>query len=136
MMYEKAVLFSDLEVGAQILQSTSPETQKALGRKVKNFDKRIWEAKRLQIVTEGNYHKFVHSLKTGEDLKAMLLETGDKELVEASPMDRIWGVGFAEKNALDQRAKWGLNLLGKAVMEARKRIKKEVGEAGGVRDLK
>lgn len=123
MMYQKAVLFSDLEVGAQILKTTSPKTQKALGREVKNFDNDVWLANRERIVTEGSYHKFVNSLKEGEDLKALLLETGRRELVEASPMDRIWGVGFREKNAPAQRARWGLNLLGKALMEARKRIK-------------
>jgi len=58
-------------------------------------------------------------------LKSMLMRTGDRELVEASPMDRIWGVGFGEKNAESQRERWGLNLLGKALMEARSRIIEE-----------
>jgi ribA/ribD-fused uncharacterized protein len=128
MMYQKAVLFSDLEVGAQILKSTSPKAQKALGRKVRNFDSDVWLENRERIVAEGSYHKFANSLKEGEDLKGMLLETGERELVEASPMDRIWGVGFGEKNAPAQRARWGLNLLGTALMEARKRIR---GEAEG-----
>lgn len=131
MMYQKAVLFSDLEVGAQILKSTSPKAQKALGRKVRNFDSDVWLENRERIVAEGSYHKFANSLKEGEDLKGMLLKTGERELVEASPMDRIWGVGFGEKNASAQRARWGLNLLGTALMEARKRIREDAGEVEG-----
>lgn len=58
-------------------------------------------------------------------LAAALLETGDREIVEASPRDRIWGVGFGAKNAEGQRARWGSNLLGKALMEARKVLREE-----------
>jgi ribA/ribD-fused uncharacterized protein len=65
----------------------------------------------------------------------MLMMTGDRELVEASPRDRIWGIGLAEKNAGYNRAKWGQNLLGKALMVVRERLreeekKKEIGAEG------
>jgi ribA/ribD-fused uncharacterized protein len=53
---------------------------------------------KLEIVTQGNYHKFTIS-EDAENLRRMLLATGERELVEASPYDRIWGVGFAEKDA-------------------------------------
>jgi ribA/ribD-fused uncharacterized protein len=92
---------------------------------VQNFDNKIWLRNRERIVGDGSYFKFVNSLKMDEDLKSMLMETGDRELVEASPMDRIWGVGFGEKNAESQRARWGLNLLGKALMRARDRIRED-----------
>ena len=125
MMYQKAVLFADPDTGAKILASTYPKEQKALGRQVQNFDNDVWLQHREKIVGEGSYWKFVNSLKEGEDLKAMLLTTGDREIVEASPMDKIWGVGFGEKNAEAQRHRWGLNLLGKALMRARERIREE-----------
>jgi ribA/ribD-fused uncharacterized protein len=128
MMYQKAVLFNDPETGAEILATTSPKEQKALGRRVQNFDNDVWLKERERIVGEGSYWKFVNSLKEGEDLKAMLLETGERELVEASPMDKIWGIGFGAKNAESQRHRWGLNLLGKALMGARKRIREEMGK--------
>jgi hypothetical protein len=64
-------------------------------------------------VEEGSYHKFMHSLLETEDLKAKLLATGNRELVETSPIDRIWGVGFGEEDAEENREKWGLNQLGK-----------------------
>ena len=125
MMYQKALLFSDPSTGAKILATTSPKEQKALGRQVQNFDNDVWLENRERIVGDGSYWKFVNSLKEGEDLKGMLMGTGDRELVEASPMDKIWGIGFGEKNAESQRARWGLNLLGKALMRARERIREE-----------
>lgn len=125
MMYQKAILFSDAEIGAKILQTTLPKEQKSLGRQVKNFDNEVWLKNRERIVGDGSYFKFVNSLKEDEDLKGMLMETGDRELVEASPMDRIWGVGFGEKNAEAQRARWGLNLLGKALTRAREKIRED-----------
>jgi len=125
MMYQKALLFSDPSTGAKILATTSPKEQKALGRQVQNFDNDVWLKNRERIVGDGSYWKFVNSLKEGEDLKGMLMGTGDRELVEASPMDKIWGIGFGEKNAESQRARWGLNLLGKALMRARERIREE-----------
>jgi len=124
MMYQKAVLFSDPETGAKILHTASPKEQKALGRQVQGFDDDVWLKNRERIVEDGSFYKFVN-LVEGEDLKGMLLKTGDRELVEASPMDRIWGVGFGERNAEGQRARWGLNLLGKALMRARERIREE-----------
>jgi len=123
MMYQKALLFHDLPIAAKILKTTSPKEQKSLGRQVSNFDNDVWLANRERIVRDGSYYKFENSLKEGEDLKGMLLGTGKRELVEASPMDRIWGVGYGEKNAPKMREKWGLNLLGKALMNARERIR-------------
>jgi ribA/ribD-fused uncharacterized protein len=79
---------------------------------------------KLEIVTQGNVHKFRIS-SNAKDLKDWLLETGDRELVEASPFDRIWGVGYAEKDAERNRGRWGQNLLGKALMEVRKRVREE-----------
>lgn len=74
---------------------------------------------------EGSYHKFKHSFLVNEDLKSILLTTGDRELVEASPYDRIWGVGFGEGGA-EENGEMGLNLLGNALIKARERIKLEI----------
>jgi ribA/ribD-fused uncharacterized protein len=84
---------------------------------------------KLRIVEEGNYHKFTIS-EDAENLKAMLLATGERELVEASPLDRIWGVGFAENNAGQNRARWGQNLLGKALMNVRAKLREENKKEG------
>jgi hypothetical protein len=79
---------------------------------------------KLDIVTQGTYHKFTIS-EDAENLKSMLLATGDRELVEASPKDRIWGVGFGEKNAEKNRHRWGQNLLGRALTDVRTRLREE-----------
>lgn len=136
MMHQKALLFSDHEIAAKILQTTVPKEQKALGRLVSNFTQERWEANRERIVEEGSYFKFKFGRDEGEGkedgigLKAKLLETGDREIVEVSPMDKIWGVGFGAKNAGKRRKDWGLNLLGKALVRARERLRTEQAEMG------
>lgn len=86
---------------------------------------------KLRIVEEGNYLKFTVS-EDAESLRAMLLVTGERELVEASPRDRIWGVGFAEKDAERNRVRWGQNLLGKALMSVRARLREEGAQSAKI----
>lgn len=117
MMAEKARLFEDFATRAQILASDDPKRQKALGREVRGFDGTVWEKNRLEIVTAGNFAKFGQN----PEARAILLATGEKTLVEASPFDRIWGIGLRADDArvYDPRQWRGLNLLGKALMAAR-----------------
>lgn len=117
MMAGKARLFGDEEALGRILAEPSPARAKALGRAVKRFDAEVWAAHRFELVTAGNVAKF----SADEALKAYLLSTGDEVLVEASPRDRIWGVGLGRDNPLvHQPAKWrGTNLLGFALVRAR-----------------
>ena len=121
MMVKKALLFKDAEKAREILKVPDDMGEvKALGREVKNFDDAIWVSKREEIVLEGNVHKFSQN----EKLKAKLLATGTKRIVEASPRDRIWGIGYGEKNALKNRGRWGLNLLGLALEETRRTLER------------
>ncbi|KAL8733784.1 MAG: hypothetical protein Q9181_003452 [Wetmoreana brouardii] len=124
LMYHKAMLFKDQETADQIMLAPTPRKQKALGRKVKNFNGKVWDAHREQIVEDGNWNKFCDS-KDASKLRDMLLETGDRELVEASPFDRIWGIGYGANCAKENHSDWGLNLLGKALMRVRDRINAE-----------
>lgn len=125
-MYQKALLFKDRAIASKILKATIPKEQKALGRQVSSFDHALWEKNRDRIVQDGSYYKFANSLLSSENLKEQLLSTGAGELVEASPEDRIWGIGFGKEYASEMREEWGLNLLGKALMHARERIRNEV----------
>ncbi|MGW1885284.1 NADAR family protein [Streptomyces sp. NPDC001970] len=125
MMAGKARLFGDADAERTAVAAANPALAKKTGRLVRGFSGEIWERERFGIVTEGNVHKFAQHA----DLREFLLSTGDRVLVEASPLDRIWGIGLA---ADDERAhdpaQWrGLNLLGFALMEARERLRAEQG---------
>ncbi|OJT14548.1 N-glycosidase [Trametes pubescens] len=98
---------------------------KSLGRKVQGFEDAVWTRERAGIVREGTLHKF----RQHPGIRAALLATGGRELVEASPRDRIWGIGFGRAGAerVDREA-WGLNLLGRALMEVRAVLRAEAVE--------
>lgn len=87
-----------------------------------------------RIVLEGTLLKF----RQNSDLRGMLEATGDKMIVEASPLDKIWGIGLGEKGALERgEAGWrGLNLLGKALMKARTILREEAKASVGETDMK
>lgn len=121
MMAEKARMFGDSEIENKIMQSKSPGEIKALGRKVSNFHEEKWLKQRYVIVKQANLLKFNQNM----DLKEFLLKTGNKIIVEASPVDSIWGIGLANDHPdAGNPEKWkGLNLLGFALMEVRDLLK-------------
>ena len=121
MMAKKAELFKDDQVLAKIIKANSPAEAKKLGREVKNYNETLWLAARFDIVKEGNYHKFSQNA----DLKNFLINTNDRVLVEASPVDPIWGIGMAsdDKDVLNPEKWKGLNLLGFALMEVRDELR-------------
>lgn len=120
MMAEKARLFGDEATRLQILKAKNPGAAKSLGRKVSGFDEATWREHRFGIVVAGNHAKFAQNNELGEFLR----RTGSKVLVEASPQDRIWGIGIGKDDQhADNPLLWkGLNLLGFALMEVRKRL--------------
>lgn len=124
-MHQKALLFKDTDIAEKVLKASHPRKAKALGRQVSNFSHEVWDANRDQIVYKGNLLKFTKPVEGGTDLLVKLLDTGDRELVEASPEDRIWGVGFAAADADANRDSWGLNLLGEALTRVREELKRD-----------
>ncbi|MDR2940628.1 MAG: NADAR family protein [Clostridiales bacterium] len=122
MMAEKARLFEDKEIEQLIMASPNPKQIKALGRKVKNFKEALWLKLRYSIVLNGNYLKFSQN----KNMRDILLATGDKVLVEASPLDKIWGIGYSKSNVeASVPQNWrGSNLLGFALMEVRDELKR------------
>ncbi len=100
-----------------ILAAPDPRAAKALGRKVKNFDGQLWVDRCREIVTQGNTEKF----RQHEPLRDLLLASSGSVIVEASPYDRIWGIGLkhSDEQAHDP-TKWrGGNQLGFALMDVR-----------------
>ena len=126
MMYRKAKLFGDHDAAKKIWSSGDPAKQKALGRKVKNFDKDKWEAIARDVVYKANYAKFTQN----KDCLNELVKTGDKIIVEASPYDCIWGVGLRcdDPKVLDEKNWRGTNWLGEAIMKVREDIETCVKE--------
>ncbi len=117
MMAQKATVFNDDDSLQKILQAPTPAEAKSRGRKVQNFDSKEWQTKSFDIVVKANEAKFGQNPELGK----WLLATAPKVLVEASPYDRIWGIGLGrdEKEAQDARQWRGDNMLGFALMAAR-----------------
>jgi hypothetical protein len=121
MMTAKARLFGDAEMAARIPAAGHPQEAKALGRQVRGFDQQLWAQRCFDFVVAGNVAKFGQN----PDLRDYLRTTGDRVLVEASPRDRIWGIGLGAANDLATSPEhWrGQNLLGFALMEARHQLR-------------
>ncbi|MEU8219773.1 NADAR family protein [Micromonospora taraxaci] len=117
MMVGKARLFGDEAIASRMLTASHPNAVKALGRQVRDFDQAIWDARRFDLVVAGNVAKFSQH----PDLGLYLSRTANRVLVEASPLDRVWGIGLAATDPrAEDPARWrGPNLLGFALMRAR-----------------
>lgn len=124
-MWRKAKLFGAPNVAERILLAQTAKDCKALGRSHDiPFNHEIWEANREQVYYEVLCDKF----RTPK-LKSLLLGTGDKKIVEASPYDKIWGCGLAENDSrIENESLWpkgALNLLGKVLMRVRETLREE-----------
>lgn len=117
MMAQKAILFGDDVYLNKILSTDDPKKIKEFGRKISNFDAAKWDENKFEIVVNGNRLKFGQNM----ELLNRLLKTEKKTIVEASPYDKIWGIGLRpEKAAKTPETEWpGQNLLGKALMKVR-----------------
>lgn len=113
MMYQKAMTFNDKEIADKILCECSPRRQKQLGREVKNFNPKKWDLVKYELVKKGLREKFDQNI----ELKRYLLKYKEFQIVEASPEDRIWGIGFYDNEAIQNIQNWGENLLGKILTE-------------------
>lgn len=120
MMWMKANLFGDRETMDKIMATSDPRKQKNLGRKVKNFNPEVWDKHKYDIVKFAVLYKFDQN----EELKQQLLQEDCDLFVEASPFDRIWGIGYDAHDAgLVPEKNWGENLLGKIITEVRDILK-------------
>ena len=121
MMWQKAILFEDFDTAEKILKAKTPKEHKALGRIVSGFDAEIWDKNKYEIVCNACMLKFTQNPK----LLGELLSTGNKILVEASPYDKIWGIGMKENDpGVDDEENWqGENLLGYALVDTRNFIR-------------
>jgi len=120
MMAGKARLFQDSYALGNILRSRNARDIKNFGREVKGFVSRVWEDHCQEIAYEANLAKFQQNAECGEQL----LATEQREIVEAAPNDRVWGIGMVTAKALvTPRDKWGANMLGKILMRVREQLR-------------
>ena len=120
MMWSKAILFGDTHRANLIMETSDPSKQKAHGRLVDGFDEAKWNAVSRDVVFWGNVAKF----KQNAEHRQALYETIGTTLVEASPYDKIWGIGLAADDPRAQsRETWlGENRLGEVLTDVRKHI--------------
>lgn len=121
MMAQKAILFGDQAALAIIMGTDNPKIQKAAGRTVQGFDKEIWEQNAKLFVYRANFAKFTQNAEA----LMWLLSTDGTTLVEASPWDKIWGIGLDASDPLakDRNTWQGTNWLGEIVTQVREDIK-------------
>lgn len=122
MMMKKAELMGDMDTWEKMKAIDNPRGIKALGREVKNWNEQLWNDHKEEIVTQANFLKFSQN----PDLLHIMKEQKNLILVEGSPVDPIWGVGlhFDDDLILDEKNWKGQNLLGKCLMQARKKLLK------------
>jgi ribA/ribD-fused uncharacterized protein len=123
-MYCKAIEFGDTEIANQILKTKTPSQIKSLGRQVKNYNDDHWD----KVREERTYHGLYEKDKQNPKLYKAIMDTGTRELVEASPNDKIWGVGLADSDPrILNKANWrGRNILGSILMRVRAKLEQEL----------
>lgn len=120
MMHEKARLMGDIAIIPKIMSATHPRDMKKFGRQVQNWDESLWRANRKNIMFQICFNR----MDQNKDARAHLIATGNRTIVEASPYDKIWGIGLGEFSpGVEDPKNWkGLNLLGEAFMEVRESL--------------
>lgn len=122
LMYHKCLTFDkdNICLLSEILNERDPKKIKQFGRSVRNYNEQIWNRIRQNIMIQGLVGKFSQS----SELCEILLNTGDKIIYEASKYDRIWGIGYYPSEIVGVSFNnFGMNLLGKSLMETRRLIK-------------
>jgi N-glycosidase YbiA len=95
---------------AEIQAADTPEAAAAIGRIPTHTPSNDWPERKLAVMYAAVRQKF-HSY---DDLRALLLATGEAEIIEDSPVDSFWGCG-ADRS--------GCNHLGKIIMQIRQEIR-------------
>ena len=136
-MFKKVQFFEpdNNELLKAILKETNPGKIKAYGSKkfLKTFDETKWNEVKLSIMENALRLKF----NQNEQLKLHLLNTCDANIYEASHRDKIWGIGFGVKQALETpKHNFGQNLLGKSLMKIRNEIRENQKNPKTILELK
>lgn len=126
-MYIKAITFGDNVTAQKILNTDDPNRCRKLGRQVKGYNDAEWAKIRYDVFYTLNWAKYTQDKKLQE--KLLDPQFDGKKFVEASPIDKIWGIGYAEDNPNIEFTDmyWGKNYLGRILTNIRKRLKSAKG---------
>ena len=104
--YRKALLFDSTDVAERVLTMTDPKLTKQTVRRLKRYDDSVWQDEAPAILRSALEAKFSQN----NDLKEILLDTGDRVLGEASPTDTMLVItqqdGHGCKKLVRQQLAW------------------------------
>lgn len=110
--YFHAMKFEDAAYQQKIREAETPEQAAKLGRSRFKRIRRDWKKVRFTVMTRAVYIR----CRSHEEIAELLLNTGDKRLVENSAYDYYWGCG---------RDRRGENHYGKVLMNVREKLMRE-----------
>jgi N-glycosidase YbiA len=110
--YFQAQKFAGTPHEEAIRLAKTPKQAAEMGRDRKRPLRADWEQVKDDVMREAVLQKF----RTHKDIRQLLLDTGDEELVENAPGDYYWGIGADGS---------GKNLLGNILMEVREELRRE-----------
>jgi ribA/ribD-fused uncharacterized protein len=108
----QAQKFNDRSHQDQIRKAKSPMIAARWGRDRKKKLRRDWESMKIGIMREAVLAKFTQH----DDLRDILISTGDAKMVEHTSNDSFWGDGGDGS---------GENWLGRILMEVREKLSEE-----------
>lgn len=127
-MWHKAQTFRDTKAADLIIkEGHNPEVAKKIGRSVRDYNNNVWSELRLAFMIQVNIAKFEQNPALCSDF---LFAFSERRFVEASPWDKIWGIGLSEIDSRAQNEKqWrGQNLLGIALDKTRSVLQQQLIE--------
>ena len=115
----KAKYFKDNITMAQILATENTLESKLLARDIVGYDERKWKEVAYQECYRGIFKKF----NQNDNLKRVLVNTGNKTLVESS-YDQIWGTGIplTDPACLDKTRWYNPGIMSKLLMDIRQEL--------------
>ena len=117
LMREKARLMGDEHAMALIKAAPTALAAKRLGRKVKPWNQGLWDDNCDQIMEDILEAKFNSTSAMREYILGI-----EGHFYEASPKDKVWGIGIGVQQAMAGVPHNGQNKLGLALDRARARI--------------
>lgn len=98
------------DIAKRILDAPSPWAAMQIERANKSKRRPDWQKVKVGIMEELVRAK----IEQNEDVKACLIRTGNKQIIENSPWDSFWGVG---------KDGHGKNMMGKILTEIRDKLR-------------